>query len=105
MLYEQIQDEPRLAPNDWKTRYTEPIVPGERNDYDAQTFRGTGVRMDEHPLQRNCNMRGCGNCESENVLVIYAQWSVSVHSGDSYWDYEIICEDCGKFTSRSFSEN
>ena len=105
MFYEEIREIPRLAPDDWKTQFTEELVPDEYNDYDAQTYRGAGIRIDEHPLKSHCNMQGCGNCKSDNVLVIYAQWSVSVHSGDSYWDYEIICEDCGKYTSRSFSEN
>jgi hypothetical protein len=105
MLYEQIQDVPRLAPRDWKTLFKENLIPDEHNDWDGQTFRGLGVPIQEHPLKSNCNMQGCGNCKSENVKVIYAQWSVSVASGDAYWDYEIICEDCGKYTSRSFSEN
>ena len=105
MLYEVVGDVPRLAPSDWKTRFTEKLVPGEKNDWDGSTYRGTGVPIEDHPLKRNCNMHGCGNCESDNVKVIYAQWSVSVASGDAYWDYEVICEDCGKYTSRSFSEN
>ena len=64
MLYEQVRDSPRLAPNDWKTRFTEGLVPDERNDWDGKIFRGTGVTIEDHPLKRNCNMRGCGNCES-----------------------------------------
>jgi len=105
MLYEKVQDIPRLAFQDWMTRHSADIVPDEHNDWDGQIFRGTGVPIEEHPLKGNCSMYGCGNCESENVKVIYAQWSVSVASGDAYWDYEVICEDCGKYTSRSFSEN
>ena len=105
MFYEKIQDIPRLASVDWKTLYNDGLVPDEYNDWDGQIFRGTGVPIEEHPLKDNCNMLGCGNCESEQVKVIYAQWSVSVASGDSYWDYEVICADCGMYTSRSFSEN
>jgi hypothetical protein len=105
VLYEQVRETPRLAPNDWKIRFDEGLVPDEKNDWDGQVFRGTGVAIEEHPLKANCNMHGCGNCESRQVKVIYAQWSVSVASGDAYWDYEVICEECGMYTSRSFSEN
>ncbi|MHA1289362.1 MAG: hypothetical protein ACTSPB_18395, partial [Candidatus Thorarchaeota archaeon] len=95
MLYEQVRDDPRLAPHDWKTRFSEGLVPNENNDWNGSIYRGTGVPIEEHPLKGNCNMDGCGNCESENVLVI-SQWSVSVASGDAYWDYEVICGDCCK---------
>ncbi|MBN2228469.1 MAG: hypothetical protein JW779_02675 [Candidatus Thorarchaeota archaeon] len=105
MLYEQITDEPRLASKSWMTDCTEPLIPGENNDMLASVFTGTGVLIHAHPLNKRIAMRGCGNCESMNVLVIYAQWSVSTASGDAYWDYEILCNDCQKYTSRSFSEN
>ena len=105
MLYEKVQVLLRFASNDWKTLYDNELVPDEGNDWDGKVFRGSGIPIEEHPLKENCNMRGCGNCDSEHVKVIYAQWSVSVASGDSYWDYELFCEECSMYTSRSFSEN
>ncbi|MGY5854803.1 MAG: hypothetical protein RTU92_14640 [Candidatus Thorarchaeota archaeon] len=105
MLYEKVTDVPRIASKDYLTEYDVPISPADDNDWIAMVYTGTGVSIDEHPLNGKIWMKGCGNCESENVKVIYAQWSVSPHSGDAYWDYEMICSDCGKFTSRSFNEN
>ncbi len=105
MLYEQITDTPRIAAEDWKLRYKEPISPSEDNDWITMIFTGSGVSIEAHPLNGKIWMKGCGNCEGESVKVIYAHWCVSPHSGDAYWDYEIICDDCGRFTSRSFSEN
>ena len=105
MLYETVTDEPRIASKDYATAFSEPLIPEEDNDWIAMVFRGSGISIDEHPLKGRANMYGCGECKSDNVLVIYGQWSVSTHSGDAYWDYEIVCGDCGKFTARSFSDN
>ena len=105
MLYEEITDIPRFAPKNWMDEYAEPIAPHEDNEWTSMEYAGTGVSLDKHPLNDRIWMKGCGNCEGENVKVIYAHWCVSTASGDAYWDYEIICEDCGKYTSRSFNEN
>ena len=105
MLYETVEDVPRIASKDYHTLYDKPLVPDDSNEWLGMTFRGTGVRIDDHPCKNRLHMRGCGECSSNNVMVIYAQWSVSPHSGDSYWDYEVVCDDCGKFTARSFNEN
>jgi hypothetical protein len=105
MLYEQVTDVPRLASMDYQTRFSQPVIPDERNDWDGKIFRGTGVPIKDHPQNGSINMYGCGNCKSDNVAIIYTQWSVSVASGDVYWDYELVCKDCSKFTSKSFSDN
>jgi hypothetical protein len=105
MLYVRVSDYPQLAAVDYETRYDQPLVPDEDNDLTGMTFRGKGCKIEDHPLKDRTNMHGCEECKSEDVLVIYGQWSVSTHSGDSYWDYEVVCQDCGKYTARSFNEN
>ncbi len=105
MLYETVTEVPRIASKDYASRFSEPLIPDGNNDWIGMIYRGSGVSIEEHPLSGRMNMHGCGECKSSNVLVIYAQWSVSTASGDAYWDYEIVCGDCGKFTARSFSEN
>lgn len=105
MVYEVISDLPRLAPKEWKSIFNEELVPDQNNDWDGLIYRGTGVVIDEHPMKDRLHMHGCGNCNSEDVIIIYAQWSVSVASGNEYWDYEMFCKNCEKYTSRSFSEN
>ncbi|HUT80825.1 MAG TPA: hypothetical protein VMZ29_06450 [Candidatus Bathyarchaeia archaeon] len=104
-MYEQKQDTPIMVPKDYLIQYDAPCIASENNDYDQKIYRGTGIPPADHPLMGTIPMRGCGHCNSNNVLVLYAQWSVSVHSGDSYWDYEIVCQDCQKFTARSYAEN
>ncbi|MFW9787216.1 MAG: hypothetical protein ACFFE2_09720 [Candidatus Thorarchaeota archaeon] len=101
MLYERTNDSPILG----SLEYSEPIIERDNNDYTSREYHGSGVPIEEHPLKEYINMKGCGVCESSNVKVIYGQWSVSTASGDVYWDYEIACMDCGKFTARSFNEN
>ncbi|TFG32491.1 hypothetical protein EU527_10065 [Candidatus Thorarchaeota archaeon] len=105
MVDEVISESPRLAQKDWLTSFNELLVPDENNDYISMIYRGKGVKIDEHPLKDRLYMYGCGNCRSINVRIIYAQWSVSVVSANEYWDYEVFCDDCKKYTSRSFSEN
>ncbi|MEX2683498.1 MAG: hypothetical protein Q6373_018115 [Candidatus Sigynarchaeota archaeon] len=68
-------------------------------------YTGTGIRPDDHPLARFISFSGCGSCGSDDVLVIAAQWCVAYHSGDVYWDYEIACNACGKYTRCSYCEN
>ena len=105
MLYERVTDTPSLVSDDYESEHPEPIMENSRNDWTWREYYGTGVSMENHPLKDHINFYGCGECESENVKVIYGSWSVSTASGDAYWDYEIICGDCGKFTARSFNEN
>ena len=105
MVYEVISDIPRLASKEWSSIYSEPLVPDENNDYISMKYWGKGVSIKAHPLKDRLHLYGCGHCKGENVMIIYAQWSVSAASGNEYWDYEMFCSDCGKYTSRSFSEN
>ncbi|MFW9907012.1 MAG: hypothetical protein ACFFEF_00435 [Candidatus Thorarchaeota archaeon] len=105
MLYERISDAPILTSKDYSKIYQQPLIASEKNEWVWKEFYGTGISIDEHPLSKTCNIHGCGSCRSANVSVIYAKWCVSTASGDAYWDYEVVCNDCGKFTARSFSEN
>lgn len=102
MTSEWINNEPQLIEKDYKKRYKTPcsLFKGFQNWY-----KGTGISPQDHPLNGYINMKGCGNCKSENVKVIAAEWNVAYHSGDVYWDYEIYCEDCGKYTQRAYAEN
>jgi hypothetical protein len=104
MLYETVTDTPRIASPDYM-KMEKPIEPDEGNEWTWMQYTGSGVSISDHPLNNRCHMRGCGDCESGNVIVIFGRWCVSTASGDEYWDYEIRCNDCGKFTARSFSEN
>ncbi|NHJ88047.1 MAG: hypothetical protein FK734_21460 [Asgard group archaeon] len=104
-MYQEINDEPRFMPKDYREKYDKPCIPEDLELDTNMEHYGIGIAPYDHPLNGHIPMRGCGNCNSDNVLVIYAQWNVSTHSGDSYWDYEIYCNDCHKYTSRSFAEN
>jgi hypothetical protein len=105
MLYERITDIPSFVCEDYASQHPEPIIEDSQNDWTEREYYGSGISVENHPLKSHINFNGCGECESENVKVIYSRWCVSTASGDAYWDYEIICENCGKFTARSFNEN
>lgn len=68
-------------------------------------YRGTGIAPAAHPLAGEIPFAGCEHCTSRNVLVIAAQRSIHPMSGDEYWDYELVCQICGRFTQRSYAEN
>ena len=105
LLYERVNDHPVLASQNYASSYEHPLVENSDNEWTWMEFFGTGVPIETHPLNGKANMYGCAECKSDNVMVIYAKWCVSTHSGDAYWDYEIKCGDCGKYTARSFNEN
>lgn len=105
MLYERITDSPSLISKEFETEYSDPLIENNKNDGTWREYYGTGVTINAHPLRDYINMKGCGECKSTNVKVIYGKWCVSTASGDVYWDYEIACLDCGRFTARSFNEN
>jgi len=96
---------PRFASVDYKIEYDKPCIP-EKLELDIEmTHYGTGIHPNNHPLKGHIRFRNCENCSSDKVLVIYAHWCVSTHSGDAYWDYELICEDCQMFSQCSYAEN
>jgi len=39
------------------------------------------------------------------MFVISLQGYVAGHSGDAYYDYEIVCKHCKYFTAFSYAEN
>ena len=100
---ERISDKPRFVPDNYKEIFSSPCEMF--HEFGQDWYKGTGIKPKKHPLLSYIGFRGCGNCESDNVLVIAAQWCVSYHSGDAYWDYEIFCKKCGKFTQRAYAEN
>ena len=100
-----IRIKPHFVPKNYLKEYNEPIKTISEGNGFRWEYAGTGVRISEHPLKKGCDMHGCGSCKSRNVKVIYAQMNIHPMSGDKYYDYEIFCEDCGKYTTRSYAEN
>ena len=107
MIETHTSSSPAFAPADYKTRFKAPcaIDGGLSESHHQEWYAGTGIRPADHPLVGSISFSGCGSCGSNDVLVIAAQWCVSYASGDAYWDYEIACNACGKYTRRSFCEN
>jgi hypothetical protein len=94
-----VSEKPRFIEANYKEIYKENIVTI-KDSHGEKIFKGLGVVIDEHPLKRLCLMsEPCEDCKSKNVLVIYAKWQLHYGTGDSYVSYEILCQDCGKYTS------
>jgi len=99
------EEEPRLTESDYKTRYESPCVFDGGGDGDFDWYRGTGIKKKDHPLSKKVWPGDCGHCESDDVLVIAAQHNVHTFSGDEYWDAEIACNECEKYTHFSYVDN
>ncbi len=101
-MFSWVNDTPKLIEADYKTRYTDPFIEIEEG---GQTwYKGTGVAWENHPLKGHFPKYPCGNCGNKDVKIIAAQWSVSYASGDAYWDVEIACEQCGKYTKYAYTD-
>ena len=105
MLYERFQDTPRFVSLNYLKEYSQPCEKtSDPEEYFEEEYAGTGIPPEEHPMKR-FTFRPCKNCGNKDVLIIYAHWCVSSHSGDAYWDYEAFCDKCGKYTQCSYNEN
>lgn len=73
----------------------------------TREYIGSGIPPAEHPLADMLDMRStvCGSCQGQEILVIYAKRSIHPANGDEYFDYEVICSSCGKFTLISCADN
>ncbi len=99
-----VANEPNFTRKNFKTHYKEPVVE-EKENIGFHWYRGQGIKASKHPLRQHIDFGTCANCESSDVLVIAAQFNVHMMSGDKYYDYEIECQACGKFTRASYAEN
>lgn len=100
-----ISESPQLVPSDYKTCFNSPCecIPDQQGSH-FEWYVGTGIAPHDHPLASHIFFAGCAACGSEQVLVIAAQWNVSYASGDAYWDYEIVCQECHKYTKRAYAD-
>ncbi len=96
-----------------KAYYGKDKSPCTETDFRGQHwYHGTGLPPKEHPgmdmlrvLERDLPLSKCGYCNGTNVLVIALQGCVHPMSGDAYYDYEVVCTDCGGFTTYAYAEN
>jgi len=103
-MRETVSDQPRFGCEGDPRCASEPCVL-DRSSGGGGWHRGTGVRWDDHPLGRLIPHSACGACGGRDVLVVAAQRCVHPHSGDEYWDSEVRCCTCGRYTQRSFADN
>jgi ankyrin repeat protein len=83
--------------------YAEPCVCVHRYDLMSE-YHGAGIPRAEHPLRWRIAMEACLHCHSEDARVIYAGWGVQPHDGDLVWSYELICNECGYYSSWGYDE-
>jgi hypothetical protein len=104
-LYVRTDSQPILSIT--RELYAEQSTPCQQVTYRYQEWHlGTGLPLAEHPAwDSDYRIDCCQGCQSKEVLMIAHQWCVSHHSGDEYYDYELLCQKCGTFTAVSFSEN
>ncbi len=111
MLTKQVGPTPILAPTQqYYGTDTEPCTQSIGSQYQLLLcYHGTGVRPDTHPTKARAlgdHLRAtrCGQCDSPQVLVITLTWSMTYYSGTFYYNYEVVCQDCGTFTAFTYEE-
>jgi hypothetical protein len=74
-------------------------------EYGEEWYKGTGVEWNEHPLKSYLPKWAsvCAQCK-EDSKIIAARLVIDPHSGTSYWENEVYCEKCKKFTQRTNAE-
>ncbi|MBI1881695.1 MAG: hypothetical protein HYR94_26250 [Chloroflexi bacterium] len=97
-----VRESPGLVPANYKTVFETAC---ELRPAGFKWYKGTGLAPQAHPLAGYIPFKECAACGSSQVVVIAAQWNVHVMNGDEYWDYELACQICHKFTQRSFADN
>jgi hypothetical protein len=60
----------------------------------------------EHPHRNKIERLKCSKkgCALKRQVVTYFEINVHIWSGDSNGSYSVLCENCGKEISRSFSD-
>jgi hypothetical protein len=46
----------------------------------------------------------CGLCGSPHVLIVGLAWNMDHHTGDAHYGYEVLCEECHKFSASAHIE-
>ena len=100
-----ITDNPCFVPHNYLEIYGDPCKIIREGPMDHEWYRGFGIPPEEHPLNHKIPFCDCHNCESVNVLVIAAQYDVNALDGEEYYNYELFCEDCEKFTRACYVEH
>ena len=47
----------------------------------------------------------CGLCGSRHVLIVGLAWNMDHHTGDAHYGYEVLCEECHKFSASAHLEH
>jgi hypothetical protein len=64
-----------------------------------------GIPPHEHPMQGTIPFeRSCDACESADVLVIFARFSMDPASWQGSYLYEIACRSCGARVLRTWTQ-
>ena len=103
MAYQQVADGPIFR----VTRALSDHVrePRSQVEFEGQTwYLAAGVAAETRPVFVD-GPTACGRCQSPEVRVVAFQSCVHPHSGDLYWDSEVVCLACGAHTAESYSEH
>ena len=47
----------------------------------------------------------CGLCGSRHVLIVGLAWNMAHQTGDAHYGYEVLCEECHKFSAFAHAES
>ncbi len=100
-MQESTSAYPEITQEDYRDFYESPC---EKVAGNQSIWYGTGIDPKEHPLVDKIQFDVCGECDSDDILVIAAEWKKHPFTGEESWEYEIVCNECMYYTQRSVSE-
>ena len=98
---EVVTRNPKFIQKKYKKIYKEPYK--KVIEFGAEWYKGTGILWGDHPLKNYIPKwaSACALCKNE-TKIIAAHYVLHVDSGNISWDCEVYCENCKRYTQRSY---
>lgn len=66
---------------------------------------GPPATTDDAPAPAATLPLRCGLCGGHHVLIVGLAWNMDHQTGDAHYGYEVLCEECHKFSAFAHAES
>ncbi|MHA1379194.1 MAG: hypothetical protein ACTSRG_12500 [Candidatus Helarchaeota archaeon] len=105
MTITNVTKKPQFIEKKYKKKYKEPYK--EVVEFGQEWLKGRGVLWIDHPLKNKIPKWAtiCGNCKNDETKIIAAHWEIDIHTGNPFWDCEVYCDKCKRYTQYSLARD